>query len=234
MNQHSILYIEDDCKLANLVSRYLQSQGFIVTHHDQGYPAVFAAQTQSFDMVLLDIGLADMDGFEVFHELKQVSTAPIIFMTARQSQIDHIAGLDLGAEDYLTKPVSPSILLARINRCLRRKHTIPSIQSRYPAMKFGSLHINKSQMQAFIDGQSLQLTNAEFSILVQLASKPGEMVSREQLFDKTTSRQYDGMNRTIDGRVSRLRKKLGDDVNGPEKIKTVWGKGYIFMPNAWQ
>ncbi|WP_394176680.1 response regulator transcription factor [Thalassotalea litorea] len=233
MNQYSILYIEDDCKLANLVSRYLQSHGFIVTHYEQGYPAIFAAQTQSFDLILLDIGLTDIDGFEVFREIKKNTSTPVIFMTARQSQIDHIAGLDLGAEDYLTKPVSPSILLARTNRCLRRKQATPTLQARYPSMKFGSLYINRSQMQAFIDDQSLQLTNAEFSILVQLASKPGEMISRDQLFDESIGRKYDGLNRTIDGRVSRLRKKLGDDSNGPEKIKTVWGKGYIFMPNAW-
>lgn len=124
MSQHTILYIEDDLKLAQLVSNYLTDHGYTIEHFESGCHACYQASCKKYDLILLDIGLGSEDGFEVFKELKQYQDTPIIFMTARQSQVDHITGLELGADDYLTKPVSPSILLARINNTIRRSQVV--------------------------------------------------------------------------------------------------------------
>lgn len=235
MSQHTILYIEDDFKLAQLVSNYLSSHGYTLDHFDNGCHACYQASSKKYDLILLDVGLGSEDGFEVFKELKQYQDTPIIFMTARQSQVDHITGLELGADDYLTKPVSPSILLARINNTIRRSQAVKPISNTHNAynIRFGSLSINTIQREAYLHSQPLELTSAEFEILVQLAKSPGQLVSRDQLFDGTIGRKYDGQSRTIDGRISRLRKKLGDEAVPAQKIVTVWGKGYIFSPQAW-
>ncbi|WP_294086275.1 response regulator transcription factor [Pseudoalteromonas sp.] len=235
MSQHTILYIEDDFKLAQLVSNYLSSHGYTLDHFDSGCHACYQASSKKYDLILLDVGLGSEDGFEVFKELKQYQDTPIIFMTARQSQVDHITGLELGADDYLTKPVSPSILLARINNTIRRSQAVKPISNTHNAynIRFGSLSINTIQREAYLHSQPLELTSAEFEILVQLTKSPGQLVSRDQLFDGTIGRKYDGQSRTIDGRISRLRKKLGDEAVPAQKIVTVWGKGYIFSPQAW-
>ncbi len=235
MTQHKILYIEDDIKLAQLVCNYLNNNGYKVDHFDSGCHACYQASTKKYDLILLDIGLGNEDGFEVFKELKQYQETPVIFMTARQSQIDHVTGLELGADDYLTKPVSPTILLARLNNTLRRTKSIQpkTVVHNAHNVRFGALTINTIQREAYLNNQALELTSAEFEILMQLAKTPGVLVSREQLFDDTLGRKYDGNSRTIDGRVSRLRKKLGDEESAPHKIITVWGKGYIFSPDAW-
>ncbi|KGJ87856.1 response regulator receiver protein [Thalassotalea sp. ND16A] len=234
-NKKNILYVEDDLKLAKLVSDFLQKSGFNIKHADSGCLASYDAQTNQYDLILLDIGLPDTDGFSVFKEIKANQNTPIIFMTARQNQLDHVKGLNLGADDYLTKPVSPSILIARINTCLRRTPVKNKKTPLYSPQNllFGALTINKIQRDAYLDGVALELTTAEFDLLVQLASDAGNMISREQLFDTAIGREYDGLNRTVDGRISRLRKKLGDDESPPTKIKTVWGKGYILVPEAW-
>ena len=225
MSQHTILYIEDDLKLAQLVSNYLSNHGYIIEHFDSGCHACYQASSKKYDLILLDIGLGSEDGFEVFKELKQVQDTPIIFMTARQSQVDHITGLELGADDYLTKPVSPSILLARINNTIRRSLAVKPTSTTHNA--------HTIQREAYLYSQPLELTSAEFEILIQLAQSAGQLVSRDQLFDGTIGRKYDGQSRTIDGRISRLRKKLGDEAVPAQKIVTVWGKGYIFSPQAW-
>ena len=236
MTKHNkILYIEDDLKLAQLVANYLTSNGYEVDHFDNGCHAFYQASMKKFDLILLDIGLGNEDGFDVFKELKRYQDSPIIFMTARQSQVDHITGLELGADDYLTKPVSPSILLAKINNTIRRTQQVKPQSTVHNAhnIRFGSLSINTIQREAYLHSQPLELTSAEFELLIQLAKAPGQLISRDQLFDSAIGRKYDGQSRTVDGRISRLRKKLGDESVPPQKIVTVWGKGYIFSPQAW-
>lgn len=233
-----ILYIEDDLRLAKLVTNYLQANGFMVSHYVSGNLAMFDLLSVNFDLVLLDIGLPDEDGYAVFTEIKLNKDIPVIFMTARQSQIDHIKGLEIGADDFLTKPVAPSILLARINVCIKRKEqlinqSVNTLTEDPNQFIFGELKINCHQLQAYYKGVSLDLTTAEFELLVLLASNAGKLITRDDIFDSAIGRQYDGLNRTVDSRVSRLRKKFDDGSDATQKIKTVWGKGYIFIPEAW-
>lgn len=171
----------------------------------------------------------------MFEELQRQYSVPVIFLTARQSHVDHIHALELGAEDYLTKPISPSILLARINHCLRRNELkyCEKNAAQSQTLTIGNLVINRYQRQASLHGERLELTTGEFDLLEKLAFNAGQVVSREHLFEAAIGRKYDGQNRTIDGRVSRLRKKLGDAEEQPSRIITVWGKGYILSPDAW-
>ncbi|WP_105201171.1 MULTISPECIES: response regulator transcription factor [unclassified Pseudoalteromonas] len=234
--QKSILYVEDDLKLAELISTFLISHGFSVTHISSPHIAAFEMVKRRYDLVLLDIGLPESDGFKVFEELQRQYSVPVIFLTARQSHVDHIHALELGAEDYLTKPISPSILLARINHCLRRNELkyCAKNAAQSQTLTIGNLVINRYQRQASLNGDRLELTTGEFDLLEKLAFNVGQVVSREHLFEAAIGRQYDGQNRTIDGRVSRLRKKLGDADEHPSRIITVWGKGYILSPDAWK
>ncbi len=231
----SILYVEDDLKLADLIASFLNSNGFAVTHISSPHVAAFEMLKKRYDLVLLDIGLPESDGFKVFEELQRQYSVPVIFLTARQSHVDHIHALELGAEDYLTKPITPSILLARINHCLRRNELkyCAKNAAQSQTLTIGNLVINRYQRQASLNGDRLELTTGEFDLLEKLAFNAGQVVSREHLFEAAIGRKYDGQNRTIDGRVSRLRKKLGDADEQPSRIITVWGKGYILSPDAW-
>ncbi|MEO2268876.1 response regulator transcription factor [Pseudoalteromonas pernae] len=231
----SILYVEDDLKLADLITSFLTSNGLSVTHISSPHVAAFEMLKKRYDLVLLDIGLPESDGFKVFEELQRQYSVPVIFLTARQSHVDHIHALELGAEDYLTKPITPSILLARINHCLRRNELkyCAKNAAQSQTLTIGNLVINRYQRQASLNGDRLELTTGEFDLLEKLAFNAGQVVSREHLFEAAIGRKYDGQNRTIDGRVSRLRKKLGDADEQPSRIITVWGKGYILSPDAW-
>ncbi|WP_462156850.1 response regulator [Pseudoalteromonas sp. GB56] len=233
--QKSILYVEDNLKLADLIASFLNSNGFAVTHISSPHVAAFEMLKKRYDLVLLDIGLPESDGFKVFEELQRQYSVPVIFLTARQSHVDHIHALELGAEDYLTKPITPSILLARINHCLRRNELkyCAKNAAQSQTLTIGNLVINRYQRQASLNGDRLELTTGEFDLLEKLAFNAGQVVSREHLFEAAIGRKYDGQNRTIDGRVSRLRKKLGDADEQPSRIITVWGKGYILSPDAW-
>ncbi|QYK05427.1 response regulator [Shewanella zhangzhouensis] len=232
-----ILYIEDDNKLARLVTNFLQSHGFEVTHLPSAEGALDLLYYDSFDLLLLDIGLPTDDGISLCRQIRDRFSGQILFMTARRSAVDEVEGLMAGADDYLTKPVAPEILLARIQTRLKRREppeTAPAEASKSSTeMQFGRLCIRMAAQQAFLDEESLRLTTAEFDILAQLAKHAGQIVSREDLFKYTTGAPYDGLNRTMDNRISRLRRKLGDNMDDPFKIKTIWGKGYLFVPDIW-
>lgn len=235
--QAKILYIEDDHKLAKLVTRFLQSHDFEVTHLASAEGALDLLYYDSFDLLLLDIGLPTEDGISLCRQIRDRFSGQILFMTARRSAVDEVEGLMAGADDYLTKPVAPEILLARIKTRLKRREAQESAPGEATKstseMQFGRLSIRLAARQAFWDEESLRLTTAEFDILAQLARHAGQIVSREDLFKYTTGAPYDGLNRTMDNRISRLRRKLGDNMDDPFKIKTIWGKGYLFVPDIW-
>jgi two-component system OmpR family response regulator/two-component system response regulator RstA len=156
---------------------------------------------------------------------------PILILTARDSDIDHVLGLELGADDYVVKPVEPRVLLARIGALLRRSRaTLPPERK---ALQFGRLSINSTSRSVVLDGQTISLSGTEFDLLLYLASHAGEIQSRETLFKDLFKREYDGMDRMLDIRISRLRRKLGDEAETAERIKTIWGQGYLFVPDAW-
>jgi DNA-binding response OmpR family regulator len=231
-NGTSILLVEDDLRLAELVSRYLESQGFRVSISDRGDRAVEVVQRENPDLVILDIGLPGEDGFMVCRRLRPAYTNPILILTARDNDIDHVLGLELGADDYVIKPVEPRVLLARIGVLLRRNRpTAPPAPSK--TLCFGQLTINTVSRSINLNGRSIAVSRNEFDLLVHLAAHAGQIQSREMLFKALYNRDYDGADRMLDIRISRLRKKLDDDADNPTRIKTIWGRGYLFVPDAW-
>ena len=227
----SILLVEDDLRLAELVSRYLESNGFRVTIASQGDEVLARVERDPPDLVILDLGLPGEDGLTLCRQLRLGYADPILILTARDSDIDHVLGLELGADDYVIKPVEPRVLLARIGALLRRSR--PPARTERKVLQFGRLAINITSRAVHLDGQAIALSGNEFDLLVYLASRAGEIQSRESLFKDLFKREYDGTDRMLDIRISRLRRKLGDEAETAERIKTVWGQGYLFVPDAW-
>jgi DNA-binding response OmpR family regulator len=230
--QTSILLVEDDLRLAELVSRYLGNHGFDMTIVSRGDEVVELVQRDNPDLVILDLGLPGEDGFTICRQLRPAYTNPILILTARDNDIDHVLGLELGADDYVIKPVEPRVLLARIGVLLRRSRPpVASVAGK--TLSFGRLLINVSSRVVKWNGAAIALSRNEFDLLVYLAGHPGEIQSREQLFKSLYNRDYDGLDRMLDIRISRLRRKLDDDAENPQRIKTIWGQGYLFVPDAW-
>jgi DNA-binding response OmpR family regulator len=230
--QNSILLVEDDLRLAELVSRYLANNGFNMTIVSRGDEVVERVHADSPDLVILDLGLPGEDGFSICRRLRPDFANPILILTARDNDIDHVLGLELGADDYVIKPVEPRVLLARVNVLLRRSRP-PVAPVAGKSLAFGRLALNVVSRAVKWDGREIALSRNEFDLLVFLASHPGEIQSRERLFKSLYNRDYDGLDRMLDIRISRLRRKLDDDAENPQRIKTIWGQGYLFVPDAW-
>jgi DNA-binding response OmpR family regulator len=226
----SIVLVEDDLRLSDLVSRYLEQNGFRVIVVGRGDEAVERIRREGPDLVILDIGLPGEDGFEVCKQLRPQYAAPILILTARESDIDHVLGLELGADDYVVKPVEPRVLMARVQALLRRSRTAP--RSDQAAMQFGRLTINPASRAVALSGEPVHLSSNEFDLLAHLAKRAGEIQSRSVLFLELYGREYDGVDRMLDVRISNLRRKLGETDSSP-RIKTIWGQGYLFVPDAW-
>lgn len=227
----ALLLVEDDVRLAELVSRYLENNGFRVTIATRGDQVVERVLRDIPDLVILDLGLPGEDGFTICRQLRPAYGNPILILTARDNDIDHVLGLELGADDYVIKPVEPRVLLARISALLRRSKTRAGVEPK--TLNFGRLLINVVSRSVNLNGQSIALSRNEFDLLVYLAAHAGEIQSREALFKNLYKREYDGLDRVLDLRISRLRRKLGDDADTAERIKTIWGQGYLFVPDAW-
>jgi DNA-binding response OmpR family regulator len=228
--QPLVLLVEDDIRLADLVRTYLQANGFRVSIENRGDQVIERVQRENPDLVILDIGLPVRDGFSVCRELRTAYQSPILMLTARDSDIDHVVGLELGADDYVIKPVEPRVLVARIQALLRRRRTPDPIEGR--TLRFGTLSINSAARSVVLQDRQVALSSNEFDLLFFLATRAGQIQSRETLYQQLYRRDYDGLDRTLDVRISHLRKKLGDTGN-PERIRTVWGHGYLFVPEAW-
>jgi two-component system OmpR family response regulator len=226
----SIILVEDDPRLSELVSRYLEQNGFRVSAIGRGDEAVEHVRRESPDLVILDVGLPGKDGFEVCKQLRPHYSAPILMLTARDSDIDHVLGLELGADDYVVKPVEPRVLMARVQALLRRTR-MPSRPDQ-ASMQFGRLVINPVSRSVSLGGQPVPLSGNEFDLLAHLARHAGEIQSRSALFLELYGREYDGIDRMLDVRISNLRRKLGETDNSP-RIKTIWGQGYLFIRDAW-
>lgn len=227
----SIAIVEDDDELAQWVQDYLSSNGMRVSIVDRGDLAVDFIREHSPDLVLLDIQLPGKNGHDVCREVREFYTKPILVMTANNEELDEVLGLELGADDFMAKPVRPRVLLARINALLRRSAAASQPESE--VLEFGTLSINCQTKTVQLSGENISLSTTEFELLRLLALNAGTVMSRESLVTQLRGIEYDGLDRTIDVRVSRVRKKLGDISAEPKKIKTVWGKGYLFVPNAW-
>lgn len=224
----NILLVDDDDSLNRLVSQYLENQGFQVTVVTDGQSAVEAVKQTSPDLVILDLMLPGQDGLSVCREIRPDYHGVILMLTALADDIDEVAGLETGADDYLAKPVRPRVLLARIRALLRRQ----SNSSTEPASSIttSQLTIDRSSMSVSVNGEQVSITDAEFTMLWLFAENKGEILSRDDINRKLRGLEHDGLDRTIDLRVSRLRKKLGDDPKEPHIIKSVRGKGYLLTP----
>lgn len=228
-NTVHILLIEDDPRLAALVQEYLAQHNFTVDIEHRGDQACERILAEQPDLIILDLMLPGKDGLSICQEVRPHYNGPILMLTARDEDTDQIAGLDIGADDYVTKPVQPRVLLARIQALLRRYQT----DSPSDTLQFGCLRINASSRAVWLNSAPLELTSNEFELLWLLANQAGEILSRDHILETLRGIGYDGLDRSVDVRISRLRKKLGDNPTQPYRIKTVRAKGYLFASNAW-
>jgi DNA-binding response OmpR family regulator len=228
-----ILLVEDDSRLAELTATYLGQHDLRVVIEARGDRAVERFQQEQPRLVLLDLLLPGKDGLTICREIRRSSGVPILILTAKDTDLDHVIGLEAGADDYVMKPVDPMVLLARVRALLRRTER-DSASERRQDVQLGALRISETSREVWLHGQPVPLTTQEFELLALLARRAGELVSRDEVFRAMRGIDYDGLDRSIDGRVSKLRRKLGDDAAAPTRIKTVWGKGYLLVPDAWE
>lgn len=210
----------------------MEKQGFFVSHEIRGDVAVGRIIEAQPDIVILDLMLPGLDGLEVCKQIQPQFNGAVLMLTAKDDDIDQILGLELGADDYVIKPVQPRVLLARIHVLLRR-YDLSDEPIKNQNYQFGALQINQASRQAILADSEIDLTTNEFELLWFLAQNAGEIVSRDQILLAVRGIEYDGLDRWVDIRISRLRNKLDDDAEHPHKIKTVWGKGYLFVGEAW-
>ncbi|HIO93036.1 MAG TPA: response regulator [Leucothrix mucor] len=231
---HTLLLVEDDKRLSAVVVEYLEKQGLKVEVEYRGDTAVERILSLQPDLVILDLMLPGLDGLEVCKQVRQQYDKPILMLTARDEDFDQVVGLELGADDYVIKPVQPRVLLARIRTLLRRiQHSSTSTIEQVSQLNFGALSINHSDRTVTLKQQELVLTTIEFDFLWFLASHAGEILSRDAIFTALSGIEYDGLDRSVDIRISRLRKLLEQDPSKPQGIKTVRGQGYLFVAKGW-
>ena len=220
-----ILIIDDDRKLNELLTRFLAPFGYQVIAATRPKDGLAKLQRAKPELVILDIMLPEMDGFEVCRRIRQTSNVPIIMLTARGELTDKVVGLELGADDYLAKPFEPRELVARIQSVLRRTRREPDLRTR----EFGALSIDFAKRRVCIRETPVNLTTNEFTVLALLARSPGEVFDRDQILQALKGLDSDAFNRTVDITISRLRQKLGDNPREPRWIKTIWAAGYVFI-----
>lgn len=232
----NILIVEDDERLANLTKEYMEGNGLHVEVEMDGSRAIDRIINDQPDLVVLDVMLPGVDGLTVCRKVRGKYHNPILMLTARTDDVDQVLGLEMGADDYVAKPVRPRILLARIRALLRRVENsgaeaeqAQSSEASATRLTFANLMIDHSAREVMLNGESVDLTSAEFDLLWLLASNAGKILSREEIFEALRGIEYDGQDRSIDVRVSRIRPKIGDDPMNPKRIKTVRSKGYLFV-----
>jgi DNA-binding response OmpR family regulator len=224
----TILIAEDERDLSNLVRRHLEDEGHRVLQAFDGPAAVLAATQERPDLVILDWMLPRLDGLEVCRRIRRDSIVPILMLTARSEEVDRVLGLEVGADDYLTKPFSIRELLARVRALLRRvelDHASSATEAAPPVLQAGPLRVDLAQHVVAVDGRPAELTPREFELLALLVRNPGRAFARDYLMEKVWGYEAGGSDRTVDTHVLRLRKKLGAV---GERIETVWGIGYRF------
>ncbi len=234
-----ILLVEDDLRLSELVKEYLEKQDYAISVEHRGDKAVDKILKEAPDLVILDLMLPGKDGLSICRDVRSSYHGPILILTAREDDMDQVAGLELGADDYVKKPVEPRVLLARIRALFRRsgQNAEPGANQQEKDKKnivFGSLEIDYPSRSVRLSGQLIDLSTSEFDLLWLLASKSGEVLDRDMLYQSVKGIEYDGIDRSIDVAVSRLRKKLNDNPDNPFRIKTIWGSGYLFVEDSWE
>jgi two-component system response regulator CpxR len=224
---HRILVIDDDIELCELVAEYLETEGYEVDAVHDGEAGLAKALAGGHKLAVLDYMLPGINGFEVLRQIRASSRLPIVMLTARGEQVNRIVGLQMGADDYVAKPFDPLELVARINAVLRRTNETQSDTS-IAVLAVGDIEMDSRTRIVKRAGEIMELTVVEYSLLEQLLSAPGQVLSREDLVKKVLRRNLSPFDRSIDTHVSNLRKKLGHEINGVERIRTVRSVGYIY------
>ncbi|HAS6221987.1 TPA: response regulator [Vibrio vulnificus] len=231
VEDQKLIIVEDDIKLQQMLSDYFMSQGFSVITVDNGTDAPEMILNEKPALVLLDLMLPGQDGLSVCRQIRDAYNGKILMLTASDDDFDHVAALEIGADDFVNKPIKPRVLLARVRMLLRR----PDVAVNQDAnnCRYGALKLNCIRRECQLADQTINLTDGEFDLLWLLATSAEQVLSRESLTKALRGIEYDGVDRTIDNRVVTLRKKLNDTTTPPKKILTVRGKGYMFMPDTW-
>jgi DNA-binding response OmpR family regulator len=225
--QKTVLVVDDEVRLVNLVRGYLEQDGYIVHSATNGREALFVAREQRPDLIVLDLMMPEMDGWEFMRLHRQEYNTPVIMLTARIEDVDKVAGLEMGADDYITKPFSPRELVARVRAVLRR--TEPAAE-KSTLFRAGDLALDPTARSLRIHDKYIELTRMEFDLLHTLMNNPGRAFNRLELLERTQGYAYDGYERTIDVHIKNLRKKIEPDPSKPTYVLTSFGVGYRFNP----
>lgn len=234
MESEKILLVEDDIRLGELQRDYLCQQGFDVTwrRHGRGIEDDLARICP--DLIVLDLNLPGLSGLDICRNIRNRYLGKIVFLTSSEDDFDHVAGLELGADDYLIKPVNPRVLLAHIRMLLRRtEQDVPPQSANCKTLTFGCLLLKEASRQVSLNDEPVKLSNAEFNLLWLLASQADEVMTRADLFQAMRGIAFDGFDRSIDTKIVGLRKKLLDSAAAPTRIITIRNKGYLFSSSAW-
>jgi two-component system, OmpR family, alkaline phosphatase synthesis response regulator PhoP len=224
----TILVVDDEPKITRLARDYLEHAGFAVQTAAAGAPALASIRAQRPDLVVLDLGLPDVDGLDVARAVRKESNLPIIMLTARGEESDKLVGLELGADDYLTKPFSPKELVARVRAVLRRSEGAAQAPDSAEVIRAADLILDIPRMRVLRASQPIDITPTEFQLLVALARQPGRVFSRAQLLDTVRGVAFESYERAIDAHIKNIRRKLEPDPHAPRYILTVYGMGYKF------
>ncbi len=227
MRQERILVVDDEERIRSIVRSYLQQEGYQVDEAATGEDAVARIREHAPDLVVLDIRLPGIDGFDVLRQVRRTSDVYVIMLTAKTDETDKLIGLEVGADDYMTKPFSPRELVARVRAVLRRSRGTASVDDEL--LQFEGLEIDLGRREAEVDGAPVDLTSLEFDLLAALTSAPGRVFSRRQLIERVWGWDFFGDDRIVDVHIRNIRKALGDPVDSPRFIGTVRGVGYKFV-----
>jgi DNA-binding response OmpR family regulator len=225
-----VLVVDDEPMVRDVLARYLEQAGFDVSTADDGEQALSVFGEARPDLVLLDLMLPRIDGFEVFRRMRSASSTPVIMLTARGEETDRVVGLELGADDYVTKPFSPREVVARVQAVLRRTTHAEDEDEGLGVLEFGSIAIDEPRREVTVRGTAVRLTRKEFDLLAYLARRPGVTLTRTRLLEEVWDFAWDGDTATVTVHIRRLREKIEDDPSAPVHLVTVWGVGYRFEP----
>jgi Response regulators consisting of a CheY-like receiver domain and a winged-helix DNA-binding domain len=224
MMKYHILVVEDQEEIRSIVEKYLDKEGFSVHLAKDGFEALALFNSNIIHLILLDIMMPGIDGFEVLKEIRRISEVPVIMLTARQEEIDRIKGFDSGADDYVVKPFSVKELIMRIRRLIKRVYN----EADEIIYRYADLSFHTRSMKLYKENEEIQLTSAEYSLLLVMFKNQGQVLTREQLIELAYGSEYEGYDRNIDSYIKRIRQKIEEDSRNPKILVTKYGAGYMF------